>query len=103
VYWAPGSPSYDAYGRPALAVPVEISVRWEDRAIEFIDPQATRRVSRSIVYANQELLVGGKLMLGTLLSLPSNLEPPDGLAWEIIQADSIPNLRNTFMLRRAFL
>jgi hypothetical protein len=90
LYWAPGNP--DGYGRPSYGGPVEIWVRWELTHEEFIDPDGTRKLSRVVVWLDQEVAIGGKLMLGTLDDLDSRLAPLSGRAWEVQQVTQHLNL-----------
>ena len=109
VYWPLGSEDsggsdWDSYGKPLYATPVQISCRWEDVAKEFIGKQGTTEISKSIVYVDRDVRVGGVLLL-SLLANVSDLTTPknnDG-AWEIRRFDKLPNLRNTESLRTAYL
>ncbi len=109
VYWAMAASEsagedFDDHGQPQWASPVEIKCRWEDVSKEFVDPKGTTRVSRSIVYADRDLVVGGVLMLGELTDVDEeeNVLENDG-AWEIRRFDKIPNLKATEFLRMAYL
>lgn len=101
VYWPPVS-AFDRTGRPILTDPVEIFCHWEDRAEQYIDAQGTTRVSRSVVYLSDQVELGGKLMLGSLDDLPSDLLPTSD-AWEIMAVMRCPSIRNTAALWTAFL
>ncbi len=102
VWWP--STSFDDYGKPIVATPIEISVRWEDVNEEFIDKNGTVRLSTSQVYVDRDVEVGGVLMLGELDSGVDEDDPKktDG-AGEIRRLDKFPNLRATEFLRRAWL
>jgi hypothetical protein len=102
VYWAPIG--YDNTGHPEWDDPIEIDCRWEDVTEEFIDPTGTRFFSTAKVYVDQDVELGGVLMLGELDDLESGSDPKanEG-AWEIKRFEKLPNLRNTENLRTALL
>lgn len=110
VYWPPGSEAsaegrdFDDYGQPVYSDPIELDCRWDDTALEFIDPTGTLQVSKSAVMVSQDVSVGGVLFNGTLsqaidLDVPKNNDN----AWEIRQFEKIPNFKQTEYFRRAFL
>jgi hypothetical protein len=109
VYWPPGSEEtggadYDGYGHPLFASPVEISCRWEDIVQEFVDSENETRFSQSIVYTDRDVKLRGVLMLGTLNDVTDLDNPKENEgAWEIRRFDKLPNLRNTEILRTAYL
>ncbi|GAG43360.1 unnamed protein product, partial [marine sediment metagenome] len=79
---------FDNYGQPQVSTPSEISCRWEDVSEEFIDAQGTRQISRAKVYVDQDVDVGGILMLGELADITDeeNIKENDG-AYEIKRFD----------------
>lgn len=101
VYW--GSPSPDGYGGMTFAAPIEITVRWEERADRFTDRLGAEHVSRARVYVDRALDLGGYLCLSTLAELDS-LDPFELLgAYEIRGAGSIPSVDATTSLRSVWL
>jgi len=109
VYWPlassdSGGDDFDDYGQPIVTIPVEISCRWEDVSEEFIDAKGTRQVSRSKVYVDRDVDVGGILLLGTEDDITdlTNIKENEG-AWEIRRFDRLPNLKTTEYLRTAWL
>lgn len=104
VYW--GNPQSDGYGGRTFDDAVEISVRWADRQEMFVDTQARERVSRAVVYAAIDLMVGGYLYLGELADL-SSAEEGDPLsistAYEIRAFSKTPNVRGDQFVRKAWL
>ncbi len=110
VYWplaameSAGGDSFDNYGQPLVTDPLEISVRWEDRAEEFLDAKGARVLSNAVVFVSQDVDIGGVLMLGELTDITDADVPKENEnAWEIKRFDKIPNLRNTEFLRTAYL
>ena len=110
VYWAllgadsAGVVDYDDYGQPQYTDPVEITVRWESVTVEFLDSQGTRQLSNAVVYSGEDLDLGGVLMLGELTDITDEDIPKENDdAWEIRRFDKLPNLRNTEILRTAYL
>ena len=107
VYWAPNSSvRYDKYGDPIIDPPVQIYCRWEDTQEEFIDAQGTKQISKSRVFVDEDdnIEIGGILMLGTLADIEDNYEPKENDdAWEVKGRDKIPNLKNTETLVMVYL
>ena len=109
VYWAlayadSGGDDYDDYGQPQYASPVELSCRWEDAGEEFIAADGSTQISRSVVYVESDVEVGGVLMLGEIADIEnsSDIKENDG-AWEIRRFEKTPNFKATEWLRVAFL
>lgn len=103
VYWAP-STGADRHGRPQYGDAVELSCRWESTMVEFIGPEGTRELSTAVVYLGVDVGVGGVLMLGALADVELEGDPkanPD--AHEIRRFEKLPNIRQTKILRRAYL
>ena len=109
VYWATqrtesGGFAFDEYGLPQWTDPVEIECRWDDLSEQFIDAVGTLQVSRSLVYVDRDMIPGEVLFLGELTDLTSEDDPKSNEgAWEIRKFERNPNLRNTEMLRTAYL
>ncbi len=104
VYWPPGD--FDEYGRPKTGTAVELSVRWEMKNQEFIDPQNTRQVSTAVILVPVDVAVGGLLYLGTLVETEEASFPSDvrqGGAVEILQFQKTPDRRVTRYVRRAMV
>lgn len=105
VYWGKGSGSgIDSYGNPVFDDPVEINCRWEDVQEEFIDSMDIRQTSRSKVYVEEDLEIGGVLMLGEYDTSLDDVNPKNNTnAWEIRAFNKIPNIRNTETVKVALL
>lgn len=98
VYWA--AIGFDAFGKPEYSAPVEIDVRWEDVAEEYMDENGVKQLSRSIVYVDRDTPIGGALFLGGLTDLDDDSVPfKNSGAYEIRAFEKLPNLRNTEILR----
>ena len=110
VYWALGSTEsggddFDDHGFPIWTDPVKIKCRWEDANEEFIAANGTKTSSKSKVYVESDVDVGGVLMLGELIDVSSNLadvKENEG-AHEIRRFDKTPNFKATEFLRMAWL
>lgn len=102
VYWPPLEA--DEYGKPTYDDPVEVTCRWEDTQKLFVTPQGSTETCASIVYVDRDVEVGGVLLLGSLDSDINESDPKanEG-ASEIRQFSKIPNIRNTELLRVAYL
>ena len=85
----------DNYGRPTFTTPIQIDCRWEDIAEEFINYRGTREISRSTVYVDRVMVVGGYLKLGALSSATLADPTEEDDAWEIKSFRQVPNLKNT--------
>lgn len=109
VYWALGSADsggmdFNDYGQPLYAEPIELTVRWEDTSVEFLDNAGAKILSNSVVYVGEDVVLGGILMLGELIDINSGGEPKENdNAWEIKRFEKLPNIRNTEFLRTVFL
>ena len=110
VYWPPGSEAsaegrdFDDYGQPVYGDPVELSCRWDDTVVEFVDAKGTMASSRAIVMVESDVSPGGVLFKGTLaqaidLDRPKNNDN----AWEIKRFDKNPLVDYSDYLRRAYL
>jgi hypothetical protein len=109
VYWPLGSADsggrdFDDYGQPVYATPVEIDCRWHDKNTELILADGTQTVSRSLVFVDRDVVLGGVLWLGELADVAYADDPKanDG-AWEIIKFDKIPDMDGEEFVRKAFL
>lgn len=101
-YWALGATPYDSYGDTSYATPVAVTVRYEQRTESFIDTKTGDQTqSRAIVWsADTAFVAGGFLFLGT--SVAANPEAVTG-ADQIRRVDSIPDLKGTVRLYKAYL
>lgn len=97
-YW--GNPQPDGSGGESFDAPVTLSVRWEERAIQDFDDHGEEFVSNAVVYAKQDLDIGGYLYLGT-----SADSDPTGVtdAYKIRQFRSIPDRLGGRYNRKAVL
>lgn len=109
VYWPPESTesagdAFNNYGQPQVSLPSEVSVRWTDKNEEFISLQGTSLISRAVVLVDQDVEVGGILMLGEMVDLNSSLDIKDNdNAWEIKRVDKIPDIDAEDFLVKAYL
>lgn len=102
VYW--GTPVSDGSGGRTFATPVELKVRWEDRAEMFVDAQGREKRSRAVCYPGQDVDLGGYLYLGQLADLSSAPEPADtATAYEIQGFMKVPDIKGTRFMRTAWL
>lgn len=98
-YWAPTGHS-DGYGTVTYAAPTTLTVRWEDRNEKFLGPEGRDEVSASIVWTNQDVEIGGYMLLGT--SSATDPENTDG-AYIIRRFDKIWDVKGRVVERRAIL
>lgn len=109
VYWPPGSADsggvdYDDDGDPQYGTAVEISCRWEDKTVEFLNSRGATVVSRARVYTDTDLVEGGVLWLGTLATVSDLADPKaNDSAWEIRGFDKSPSIDADEYVRKAYL
>lgn len=102
VYWARNGT--DDFGQPKFLDPVQIACRWEYIQSEIIGRDGRTMISKSRVYVDQVVALGGVLWLGRLTDINVSKKPFDNAdAWEIQAFDQLPNIRNTETLYTAFL
>jgi len=102
VYWAPTAP--DPYGQPQYADPIQLRVRWTDK--EAIDTKegTSRITSTTKVYTDQDLLIDGLLMLGTLDDVQEGKpRAANPMARPIQDFNKIPTLKADDFVRVAYL
>lgn len=109
VYWPPASEdtagtANDEFGQRQFGTAVELTCRWVDIAEQFIGVDGTKLVSKSKVYVDRGVSIGGVLCLGTIATMSSLTDPKlnEG-AGEILNFSSLPNIRATEFLRKAYL
>jgi hypothetical protein len=98
-YWPLSS--VNQYNDPVVGEPDEVEVRWEDRIELFIDTMSGDQVqSRSIIYTEEELAVGGYLYLGISDEAdPLELEGAD----LIRRVDMVPDVKGRDKLYKVYL
>lgn len=106
LYWPPGSP--DGFGGMTFGDPSEIPCRWEEKMIQYLSRTGETKISRAIVFVDQDLIPGGYLYLGSRTDLeshlPSAFEPTDlPNAWEIQSFTRIPGISAQQFTRSAIL
>ncbi len=74
MYWS--NPVPDGYGGYTFQPPIELKCRWEDINERFITDANTEDLSKSKVYVDRDLMVGGYLLegLGEDIDLTGNPE-----------------------------
>ncbi|MCP4475386.1 MAG: hypothetical protein GY821_12640 [Gammaproteobacteria bacterium] len=102
VYW--GNPVKDKYGGRTFDTPVEISGRWEQNQKLFTDDAGRESVSKAFVFLGQDVVLGGYLYLGTLVSISSAANPGTVAdAYEIRAFTKIPNIKADDFERKIIL
>lgn len=103
VYWAPLGENET--GQMTFDDPIEIPVRWEDITMEFLDKQGKTQVSRSQVFVDRVLEVGGVLWKGTLDYIAADASNPfaNEDAWAIRSFNEQPDMRARNFLRWVIL
>ena len=104
VYWA--SPVADGRGGHTFTEGVEVSCRWEDKAVQFVAPTGEEELSRAMVFLGQDVDLGGYLFLGELDDLTSAAgEDPteEDDAFIIRSFQKVSDLRAQNFLRTAIL
>ncbi len=94
----------DIHGRYKYKSPVQISCRWEDMAVEFVAPDNTKQVSKSVVYPDRALSVGDILLLKETHKVDQPKDPRGNVGYsEIRQFQQIPDYDQTEVLFIAML
>jgi hypothetical protein len=102
IYW--GNPVANGEGGYTYDEPVEVAVRWEERAEMFKDQKGEEKVSQAIVYSETDFSIHGYLMLGTLSDIASHgLPEEEENAFLIGSVGKTPNVKGTQFLRKAWL
>lgn len=102
VYWAP-RPA-DPSGQEQFDDPIEIGCRWEDTIQEYIDQKGEKRVSTTVVYIGEDLLLNGFLWHGKLEELVDTVDPTNNPGAYVIQkVASIPTIDHTQSVRMVYL
>ena len=103
VYWALAAS--DGYGGSTFSDPVEISGRWEQIQKLFVNSLGEERLSQSVVYLGQDVVLGGYLYLGDLDDIASSVTGPEDVSGskKIQQFDKLPDLKASGFLRKAWL
>ena len=97
-YWSPSTP--DGFGGKSFGSPTTLNGRWEDKVVEFVDPEGRESVSQAIVYTDTDVSLGGFLYNGT--STASDPNSVDG-AREIRNFSKTPNLKANQFERKVIL
>ena len=102
VYWS--CSGTDGFGKPTHGIPVDVSCRWNYLAKEFIAADGTKTVSSCVVTVNQDLDIGGVLLLGELDSNVDQDHPMENEgAYEIQQVKKTPNRKATKFAQEVYL
>lgn len=98
-YWA-ATGEYQ-FGNAILDVPILISCRWQDQAVQFRSSAGETLVSSAVVYSDRELTVHGWIALGDHTTFTDPTSVPD--AWIIRQTGSSPDLDAQEVLHKNWL
>ncbi len=93
VLWA--KVSYDAYGEPTVAAPVEVQVRWEKGHRESRDPQNNVISFDATVVLPYQVAEGSIMWLGELADfMGTGSGEPDTELMEVMDFRVTPDLKN---------
>lgn len=65
VLWLSGN-TFDQFGQPVVAPPVEIAVRWNDKQGEALDATGNTITLDATAVVDRRITIGSRLWLGTL-------------------------------------
>ena len=88
VYWAPLA--NDGWGGKTYAAPVEVAVRWTDKQEKFISGSGEEEVSRTVILAETDFEIDGRMLLASLIALDSAQDPNEEGAAVIKAFTKIP-------------
>lgn len=103
VYWPLSG--IDGYGKRTFGTPQELSCRWGDKQVLFIDKDGNEVRSQAVIYLSTEVDLGGYLYQGTEAGLDSDHSDPyqiDG-AREIRGFEKIYGVGGSSYLVKVFL
>jgi hypothetical protein len=103
VYW--GNPTADGWGGYTYDSPVEVAVRWTDKQEKYVTTQGTylEQLSRAVILSETDFEIKGRMMLGTLTDLTSDMLPDSNGAYTIDGFAKIPDKTANQFLRKAWL
>lgn len=104
VYWA--APTKDGYQTPTFSTPSEISVRWENKSVLFVDENGKEVRSKATIYIDQDVDLDGYLFLGEVDDLSSDAQSDprkENDAYPIRGVDNLCSFDGTTYVRRALL
>lgn len=101
VYWpATGN---DGWGGQTYGTPVEVAVRWTDKQEKFVSSSAEEYISKTVILAETDFTIDGRLLLASLVDLGSNQDPNEEGASVIKAFAKIPDKSANQFLRKAWL
>jgi len=103
VYW--GNPRNTGY-KTEYDDPVEIKCRWEEKFQLVRDDKGDEVVSKAEVLVRKDFDIGGYLMLGETVNLPSDTSTPEEVtgAYQIVNLSKIPFVGSTeIFVRKVYL
>lgn len=74
IYW--GAPVPDGYGTFLFPDPIQVMVRWDEKATIILDNTGKEVLSKAQILCPNELQVGGMIMLGYLSGIVKEIESP---------------------------
>lgn len=90
----------DGYGGHSFGSPQTLAVRWVDKAEQFLDARSELLVSKSVIWVEVDVSIGGYLKLGVDATAdPTQVDD----AYPIKQMVKVPSLRNLRTERRVYL
>lgn len=92
----------DPYGNPIIGDRQELTVRWEDKQLEMIDPQGQPIRIDALVIHVCSIEVGSIMWRGCQADLPDDEVPTVGLM-EVVALDDIPDVKGRAFRKTAGL
>lgn len=90
----------NGYGGYTFGAPSTMLCRWEDRNVMYRDGQGIERVSNAVVYPELDLEVEEFVYKGTSTAAdPTTVEG----TFQVKQFNTVPDLRNVSVVRKAML
>ncbi len=86
---------FDDYGEPKVDAAIEITVRWEERLQEAVDPNGNTIALDAMVVVNQDVVVGSIMWLGKKDDLAT---PPVDLK-RVMTFNKIPDVKGRISRR----
>lgn len=101
-YW--GNGVIGGTGKRTFGTPISLYVRWEDKLQMVPSPKGEDIPSRSTVYTDHVLEIGGYLALGDYTGVSPILDPTTiDAAYRIVYKDSMVSVDGLEYVRKAYL
>ncbi|PHR87489.1 MAG: hypothetical protein COA78_37080 [Blastopirellula sp.] len=95
----------DGFGGPVYAAPATMKARWSEGQQTFINESGDEATSQAIIHVERSIFLGDWIALGDHRcdASPNNLTDTSAKAYKVRGFTSVSNIRNSTMVRKAFI